>query len=123
MLRTLSHASATLGWRRDGLIWRPSWHRGGLKRLGYAAVRVVWFWMERSRQRRALAELDDHLRRGPARVRQSVLEAVSLCPRRVSCRVGHCSGAGVRALDVPSNPTLKVASVENVAANSYGVIA
>ena len=63
MLRTLSHASATLGLRRDGLIWRPSWHRGGLTRLGCAAVRVVWFWMERSRQRRALTELDDRLLR------------------------------------------------------------
>jgi uncharacterized protein YjiS (DUF1127 family) len=63
MLRTLSHASATLGLPRDGLIWRPSWHRGGLMRLGSAAVRVVWFWMERSRQRRALSELDDRLLR------------------------------------------------------------
>ena len=57
MLRTLSHASATLGLPRDGLIWRPSWHRGGLMRLGSAAVRVVWFWMERS------SELDDRLLR------------------------------------------------------------
>ena len=63
MLRTLSHASATLGLPRDDLIWRPSWHRGGLMRLGSAAVRVVWFWMERSRQRRALSELDDRLLR------------------------------------------------------------
>ena len=63
MLRTLSHASATLGLPRDGLIWRPSWPRGGLMRLGSAAVRVVWFWMERSRQRRALSELDDRLLR------------------------------------------------------------
>jgi uncharacterized protein YjiS (DUF1127 family) len=63
MLRTLSHASTTLGLPRDGLIWRPSWHRGGLMRLGSAAVRVVWFWMERSRQRRALSELDDRLLR------------------------------------------------------------
>jgi uncharacterized protein YjiS (DUF1127 family) len=63
MLRTLSHASAILGLRRDGLVWRPSRHRGGLTRLGCAVVRVVWFWMERSRQRRALAELDDRLLR------------------------------------------------------------
>ena len=32
-------------------------------RLGGAAVRAVWSWMERSRQRRALAEVDDHLLR------------------------------------------------------------
>jgi uncharacterized protein YjiS (DUF1127 family) len=63
MLRTLSHASAPLGLRRDGLVWRRSWHRGGLTRLGWAAVRVVSFWIERSRQRRALAELDDRLLR------------------------------------------------------------
>jgi uncharacterized protein YjiS (DUF1127 family) len=32
-------------------------------RLGGAAVRTVWFWVERSRQRRALAQLEDHLLR------------------------------------------------------------
>ena len=69
MLRTLSHASAILGLRHDALIWRPSGHRGGLTRLGCAAVRVVWFWMERSRQRRALAELDDRLLRDIALTR------------------------------------------------------
>ena len=63
MLRTLSHASATLRLRRDALTWRPKWHHGGLTRLGSAAVRMIWFWMERSRQRRALAELDDRLLR------------------------------------------------------------
>ena len=63
MLRTLSDASATVGRRRDGLTWSPSWHHGRLMRLGGAAVRAVWFWIERSRQRRALAELDDRLLR------------------------------------------------------------
>ena len=64
MFRTLSDAPTTLGSRRDGLVfWRPSWRSGALTRLGCAAVRVVWFWMERSRQRRALAELDDRLLR------------------------------------------------------------
>jgi uncharacterized protein YjiS (DUF1127 family) len=56
MLRNLAQSSATVG-------WRPSWHHGGLMRFGGAAVRAVWFWLERSRQRRALAELDDHLLR------------------------------------------------------------
>jgi uncharacterized protein YjiS (DUF1127 family) len=63
MLRAFPHASATVGPRRDAITWRPSWHHGGLTRLGGAAVRAVWFWMERSRQRRALAELDDYLLR------------------------------------------------------------
>jgi uncharacterized protein YjiS (DUF1127 family) len=63
MLRTISHTAATLGSRRSGLVGRPSWRSGALTRLGCAAVRVVWFWMERSRQRRALAELDDRLLR------------------------------------------------------------
>ena len=63
MLRILSHVSAIVGRRRDGLMWSPSWHHGRLMRLGGAAVRAVWFWMERSRQRRALAELDDRLLR------------------------------------------------------------
>jgi uncharacterized protein YjiS (DUF1127 family) len=61
MLQTFSHTSATLRFRRDGFGWRPSWHHGGLMRLGGAAVRLVWSWMERSRQRRALAKLDDRL--------------------------------------------------------------
>ena len=63
MLRTLSHVSATVGRRRDGLTWSPSWHHGGLMRLGGAAVRAVWSCIERSRQRGALAELDDRLLR------------------------------------------------------------
>jgi uncharacterized protein YjiS (DUF1127 family) len=63
MLRTLSDAPTTLESRRDGLVWRPSWRSGALSGLGCAAVRVVWFWMERSRQRRALAELNDRLLR------------------------------------------------------------
>ena len=48
---------------REGHTWNPSWHHGRLMRVGGAAVRTVWFWMERSRQRRALAELDDRLLR------------------------------------------------------------
>jgi uncharacterized protein YjiS (DUF1127 family) len=63
MLRTLAIASATLRSRHDGRVWHPSCHSGGLTRLGWAAVRVVSFWIERSRQRRALAELDDRLLR------------------------------------------------------------
>jgi uncharacterized protein YjiS (DUF1127 family) len=63
MLRMLSAASATVGRGRDGHTRSPSWHHGGLMRLGGAAVRAVWFWIERSRQRRALAELDDRLLR------------------------------------------------------------
>jgi uncharacterized protein YjiS (DUF1127 family) len=63
MLRNLAHSSATVGHRRDALTWRLWWHYGGLARLGSAAVRVIWFWMERSRQRRALADLDDRLLR------------------------------------------------------------
>ena len=63
MLRILSDASAIVGRRRDGLMWSPSWHHGRLTRLAGVAARAVWFCMERSRQRRALAQLDDHLLR------------------------------------------------------------
>jgi uncharacterized protein YjiS (DUF1127 family) len=63
MLRTSPHTSATMGRRRDGRRWIPLWHHGGLMRLGVAALRKVWSWMERSQQRRALAELDDRLLR------------------------------------------------------------
>jgi uncharacterized protein YjiS (DUF1127 family) len=63
MLRILSDAPRTLESHCDGLVWRPSWRSSALTRLGCSAVRLVWFWMERSRQRRALAELDDRLLR------------------------------------------------------------
>ena len=63
MLRTFSDASATMGRGREGHTWNPSWHHRRLMRFGGAAVRAVWFWIERSRQRRALAELDDRLLR------------------------------------------------------------
>jgi uncharacterized protein YjiS (DUF1127 family) len=63
MLRTVSHDWASFGHRRGSHVGRFSWHRGGLSRLGGAAVRIVLFWLERSRQRRALAELDDRLLR------------------------------------------------------------
>jgi uncharacterized protein YjiS (DUF1127 family) len=63
MLQTLSDASAIVERRRDRLAWSPSWRHGRLMRLGGAAARAAWFWMERSRQRRALAQLDDHLLR------------------------------------------------------------
>ncbi len=39
-------------------------YRGySLKRAAFAALRVVLVWHERTRQRRALASLDDHLLR------------------------------------------------------------
>jgi uncharacterized protein YjiS (DUF1127 family) len=63
MLRIFSDNSAALGLRRDRLVWGPSWHHRGLMRLGGSVVRVVWAWTERSRQRRALAKLDDRLLR------------------------------------------------------------
>jgi uncharacterized protein YjiS (DUF1127 family) len=63
MLRILSDPPATVGRGREGHTWNPLWHHGRLMRFGGAAVRAVWFWMERSRQRRALAELDDRLLR------------------------------------------------------------
>jgi uncharacterized protein YjiS (DUF1127 family) len=63
MLRILSDASATMGHGRESHTWNPSWHHGRLMRFGRAAVRAVWFWMERSRQRRALAKLEDRLLR------------------------------------------------------------
>jgi uncharacterized protein YjiS (DUF1127 family) len=63
MLRAVSHGWTTVGHRRDTHAWRLSWHHAGLTRLGGAAVRAVWFWNERSRQRRALASLDDRLLR------------------------------------------------------------
>jgi uncharacterized protein YjiS (DUF1127 family) len=61
MLRTVSHGWATFGHWRGSHVRRFSWLHGRLTRLGGAAVRIVLFWMERSRQRRALAELDDRL--------------------------------------------------------------
>jgi uncharacterized protein YjiS (DUF1127 family) len=63
MLRTRSAASAIVGRERDGLVWSRSWRHGRFMRLGGAAARAVRFWMERSRQRRALAQLDDYLLR------------------------------------------------------------
>ncbi len=63
MLQNLAHSSGTVGHRGDALTWRLWWHYGGLTRLGSAALRMIWFWMERSRQRRALADLDDRLLR------------------------------------------------------------
>jgi uncharacterized protein YjiS (DUF1127 family) len=63
MLRTVSHGWATFGHRRGSHVGRFPWHHGGLSRLGGAAVRIVLFLMDRSRQRRALAELDDRLLR------------------------------------------------------------
>jgi uncharacterized protein YjiS (DUF1127 family) len=63
MLRILSDAPATMGRGREGHTWDPLCHHGKLMRFGGAAARAVWSWMERSRQRRALAELDDRLLR------------------------------------------------------------
>ena len=63
MLRIVSHSCATVGHQRESHAWRLFRHHGRLAYLGGAAVRAVLFWMERSRQRRALAELDDRLLR------------------------------------------------------------
>jgi uncharacterized protein YjiS (DUF1127 family) len=63
MLWTPVPTSAPVGHRRDALARHPSLHHGGLMRLGGAAVHTLWFWVERSRQRRALARLNDHLLR------------------------------------------------------------
>jgi uncharacterized protein YjiS (DUF1127 family) len=63
MLRTVSDDCGAVRHRRNTHAWGLSWHRGKLTRHGGAAVRMIWFWIERSRQRRALAELDDRLLR------------------------------------------------------------
>jgi uncharacterized protein YjiS (DUF1127 family) len=63
MLRSLCAGWAILGQRHASQSLRLPWHRRGLVSRGGAAVRAVLFWMERSRQRRALAELDDRLLR------------------------------------------------------------
>jgi uncharacterized protein YjiS (DUF1127 family) len=70
MLRTVSPRATTAGYRPEP-AWRLRPH-GGWRRLG-AAVRVVWFWLERSRQRRALAALDDHLLRDIGLTRDAAL--------------------------------------------------
>ena len=62
MLWTHSRGWAILGQRHASQSLRLL-HRRGPAYLGAAAVRAVVFWMERSRQRRALAELDDRLLR------------------------------------------------------------
>ena len=73
MLRSHSRAWAILVARHAsqslGLL-----HRCGLAYLGAAAVRAVLFWMERSRQRRALAELDDRLLRDIGLTREEALQ-------------------------------------------------
>ena len=74
MLRTLSHARAIVGHRRAGHPLRFFRHPGGLAHLGSAAVRAVLFWMERSRQRRALSELDDRLLRDIGLTRDEALQ-------------------------------------------------
>jgi uncharacterized protein YjiS (DUF1127 family) len=63
MLWSLVPTSVPVGHRRDALTRHPSLHHGGLMRLGGAAGHTLWFWLERSRQRRALAKLDDRLLR------------------------------------------------------------
>jgi uncharacterized protein YjiS (DUF1127 family) len=63
MLLSLVPTSIPVGHRRDAVAQHRSLHHGGLIRLGGVAVHTLWFWLERSRQRRALAELDDYLLR------------------------------------------------------------
>jgi uncharacterized protein YjiS (DUF1127 family) len=63
MLRTVSHGCDAVRYRRNTHAWGLSWHDSRLTGLGRAAVRMIWFWLERSRQWRALAELDDRLLR------------------------------------------------------------
>jgi uncharacterized protein YjiS (DUF1127 family) len=60
MLRSQSDSRAIIGHRHASQSVRLL-PRRGLAFLGAAAVRAVLLWMERSRQRRALAELDDRL--------------------------------------------------------------
>jgi uncharacterized protein YjiS (DUF1127 family) len=63
MLRTVSPDWTTVGRRRASHARGHFRHRGRVAYLGGMAVRAVLFWMERSRQRRALAGLDDRLLR------------------------------------------------------------
>ena len=72
MLRTVAPHGTTIGYQPEPPTWRLSRPHGGWRRLG-AAVRVAWFWLERSRQRRALAALDDHLLRDIGLTRDAVL--------------------------------------------------
>ena len=62
MLRTLAPRQAALGYPRAAHAGRLARKHRGWARLAGAA-RVVRFWLARSRQRRALATLDDHLLR------------------------------------------------------------
>jgi uncharacterized protein YjiS (DUF1127 family) len=63
MLRTVSPDWTTVGHRRASHARGHFGPRGRLAYLGGTVVRTVLLWMERSRQRRALAELDDRLLR------------------------------------------------------------
>jgi uncharacterized protein YjiS (DUF1127 family) len=74
MLRTLSHAWTIIGHRRRSHSLRPFLYRRGLAYVGRAAVRTVLVWMERSQQRRALAELDDRLLRDIGLTREDALQ-------------------------------------------------
>jgi uncharacterized protein YjiS (DUF1127 family) len=71
MLRIVAPRSPILGYRPGPSAWRLSRSDGGWARLA-AAGRMVWLWMERSRQRRALAALNDHLLRDIGLTRDAV---------------------------------------------------
>jgi uncharacterized protein YjiS (DUF1127 family) len=74
MLRTVSCGRAIIGQQRASRARRLFSRHGGLACLGRAAIRGVLFWMERSRQRRALAELDDRLLRDIGLTREEALQ-------------------------------------------------
>ena len=103
MLWSLVPTSAPVGHRRDALAEHPSLHHGRLIRLGGAAVHTLWFWLVRSRQRRALAELDDHLLRdiGLTRdeARRESRHATQAYDRTAA--VGAAAAVAVRAVDTP----------------------
>lgn len=74
MLRTLSLGRVILGQRRASHGQRRSLYRGGIAYLGGAVLGALLFWMERSRQRRALAELDVRLLRDIGLTREEALQ-------------------------------------------------
>lgn len=74
MLRTLCGGRVILGQRRASHARCRFLHRSGLAYLGGAVLRAVLFWVEQSRQRRALSELDDRLLRDIGLTREEALQ-------------------------------------------------